>query len=96
MTSEPNMSKILRGFTRDLELGRLNRPSGFESAVPNREARHEVIVLGSAGYYTQYRGNDRGQGWELFAFLPPSLSTALSIRFAESNFASPQGRWVTG
>lgn len=96
LTSEPNMSKILTGFTRDLEAGHLLRPSGFESAVPNRDARHEVIVLASAGYYAQYRASDRGRGWELFASLPPAPSAALSIRFAETDFSSPQGRWVTG
>lgn len=96
LTSEPNMSKILRGFTRDSEGGRLTRPSGFESAGPKREARHEVIVLASEAYYAQYRGNERGQGWELFASLPPDPSAALSVRFAESDFTSPQCRWVTG
>lgn len=96
LTSEQNFAKVVEGFRRWTSKPEFVRPDAFGSTVPSRDVLHEVIVLASAEYYSQYRTSRRGTGWEKLAALPPSPSAGLSIRFAESDFASPQGRWVTG
>lgn len=96
LTSQLNFAKVVEGFRRWVSKPGFVCPDDFGSAVPSRESRHEVIVLASAEYYSQYRTSQRGQGWEKLAALPSSSSVALSIRFAESDFVSSQGRWVTG
>ncbi len=96
LTSVPNFAKVVEGFRRWISKPGFVRPEEFGSVTPSRESHHEVIVLASADYYSQYRTSKRGEGWEKLAALPSSSSAGLSIRFAESDFASPQGRWVTG
>lgn len=96
LTSEPNFAKIAEGFRRWVSKPGFVRPEAFGSITPSRDSLHEVIVLASAAYYSQYRTSPRGAGWEKLAALPPSPSAGLSIRFAESDFASSQGQWVTG
>lgn len=95
LTTGPNFAKIEAGFAEWFSALEVI-PEGFENVRPIADSRHEVIVLGSAEYYAQYRRSDRGVGWDLFAALPLSPSPTLSIRFAESDFTSPQGRWVIG
>lgn len=95
LTSVPNFAKVVEGFGRWASKPGLVRPEEFGSVIPSRESRHEVIVLASAEYYSQYRTSKRGEGWAKLAALPLSPSAGLFIRFAESNFTSPHGRWVT-
>lgn len=96
LTSVPNFAKVVEGFCRCVSKPGFIRPEEFGSVTPSQESLHEVIVLASAEYYSQYRTSKRGTGWEKLAALPPSPSAGLSIRFAESDFAAPEGRWVTG
>ena len=96
LTSEPNFAKVAEGFRRWVSKPGFVRPEAFGPTVPSCDSSHEVIVLASAAYYSQYRTSPRGAGWEKLAALPPSPCEGLSIRFAESDFASPLGRWITG
>lgn len=96
LTCGPNFAKVIEGFRRWVSKPGFVRPEEFGSITLLRESHHEVIVLASAEYYSQYRTSKRGRGWEQLAALPLSPSAGLSIRFAESDFASPQGHWATG
>jgi hypothetical protein len=96
LASGPNFAKVIEGFQQWVSGTGFVRPVVFGSISPLRDSPHEVIVLASADYYRQYRTSPRGIGWEKLAALPPSPSAGLSIRFAESDFATAQGRWVTG
>lgn len=95
LTSRPNFDKLASGFTRWAEKPGKVRPPGFESASPQWDSLHEVVVLASQAYFAQHRRSQRSPGWELFAALPPGSSSPV-IRFAESDFTSAQARWVTG
>lgn len=96
LTSGPNFAKVSEGFQRWVSRSGFVRPEIFHSVYPLRNAPHEVIVLASADYYRQYRTSPRGAGWEKLAALPVPPSAGLSIRFAESDFATAQGQWVMG
>jgi hypothetical protein len=93
LTTRSNFAKIEAGFGE--WIGRQNAvwPNGFVEVKPSREATHEVVVMAPPEYFARHR--DKSPGWELFASLPISLSSPV-IRFAESDFASPHARWVTG
>lgn len=95
LANRPNFARVAEGVSRWAGKPGKVRPAGFETVSPQWDALHEVVVLASPSYFAQHRRSQRSPGWELFASLPISLSSPV-IRFAESDFASPQARWVTG
>jgi hypothetical protein len=96
LTARPNFTKVEDGFRRWLERSRTGKPPGFGEVAPKVDAPHELIVLASSDYFALHRRTGRSPGWELFAALPPVPSSALAMRFAVSDFASPQAQWVVG
>jgi hypothetical protein len=95
LTSASNFVKVQDGFARWRSKPATAVPEEFRDVSPSGTARHEVIILAPTDYYGLYSRSVRGTGWQSFASLPPTPSV-LSIRFAESDFTSPRGRWVTG
>jgi hypothetical protein len=95
LASESNYAKIREGFTRWVSKSSVAVPEGFQAVLPSATATFEVIVLAPADYYGLYSRSIRGIGWQALASLPAS-SSALSIRFAVSDFTSPAGAWATG
>lgn len=95
LTSELNFRQVQHGFAAWLAKPAAASPDGFTGCVPVRDARHEVVVLASPEYCGRYRRSDRGSGWTEFLALPPSTSTSLDVRFAETDFKSTAARWIT-
>jgi len=93
LTTRPNFAKVVAGFG-DWDIQRdAIRPIGFKGVEPNLSALHEVIVLAPPEYFARHR--DKSPGWQAFAALPCLPTSPLSIRFAESDFASAEAKWVT-
>lgn len=92
LTTRLNFAKIEAGFGDWVVRPSTAVPKGFEKVKPIRKASHEVIVLAPPEYFACHR--DKSSGWELLSALPTLPSVPLSIRFAESDFATASARWV--
>jgi hypothetical protein len=63
-------------------------PPTHAGVRPDREARPEVIVLGSEGYYEPYLRRERDRGWAEFARACRESAGRPGIGFARTDFAS--------
>jgi len=95
LTNPQNFHKVAEGFRHWAGKPQKVRPEAFAAVTPKRESGHEVIVLASQEYFAQHRRSKRSPGWQAFAALPCLPTSPLSIRFAESDFASAEAKWVT-
>lgn len=98
LTSKANSEKILEGFSRWLAKPNKVRPPGFETTRPDFARQHRVIVLATKGYFDLYgRRCGRGQGWSAFASLGAGReSDVVAFQFAETDFRTATGSWITG
>lgn len=96
LTADANFARVRGGFARWTSRPAATAPEGFRGVQPSPAARHEVIVLATAGYYDRYTRSGRGAGWQAFAGLAEPALSPLSIRFAACDFSSAPGTWVTG
>lgn len=98
LTSTPNSEKIVQGFTKWLQKPEKPIPTAFQKVRPDFSRQHQVIVLATRGYFDLYgKRSGRGLGWSSFAGLDDSRDEdPVLIRFAETDYRSPTGSWVTG
>lgn len=102
LTAEPNWTRFQTEFEQWRKKPNQIIPAGFESVCLNPDGPHEVIVLGNSAYFDIYRTDPkknkntrRGLGWTDFAAACQNLQGNLRVRFAETNYASTTGKWIT-
>ena len=97
LTSTLNAEKIIQGFTKWSQKSEKTIPKAFHKVKPDFSRQHQVIVLATHGYFDLYRKRSgRGLGWSSFAELNErNDSDPVLVRFAQTDYQSPNGIWIT-
>lgn len=85
-----NFAKITAGFRKKWTGSQLPVPLGFESVVPNREVRPQLVVLAPEAYFFGRQSRSiRGRDWPYLAAAGETMIPSVRLVFAATDFKSP-------